>query len=135
MNLPRPGDAMLTDWREAAGRFEAEVAKAVVGQARAIRLVTIAIFARGHVMLEGDVGVGKTTLLRAVARALGGAYERVEGTVDMMPTDLIYHTFLGQDGRPRIEPARSCGRPKTYRSSSSTRSTAPDLRSTPCFCA
>ena len=105
MNPPRPGDAMLTDWREAAGRFEAEIAKAVVGQARAIRLVTIAIFARGHVMLEGDVGVGKTTLLRAVARALGGAYERVEGTVDMMPTDLIYHTFLGEDGRPRIEPS------------------------------
>ncbi|MDP4021372.1 MoxR family ATPase [Methylobacterium sp. NEAU 140] len=104
MNTLRSGDAMLTDWRAAAGRFEAEVAKAVVGQARAIRLVTIAIFARGHVMLEGDVGVGKTTLLRAVARALGGAYERVEGTVDLMPTDLIYHTFLGEDGRPRVEP-------------------------------
>lgn len=104
MNLPRPGDAMLMDWRDAAGRFEAEIAKAVIGQARAIRLVTIAIFARGHVMLEGDVGVGKTTLLRAVARALGGAYERVEGTVDMMPTDLIYHTSLGEDGRPRIGP-------------------------------
>ena len=95
---------MLTDWRAAAARFEAEVAKAVVGQERAIRLATIAIFARGHVMLEGDVGVGKTTLLRAVARALGGAYERVEGTVDMMPTDLIYHTYLGPDGRPRVDP-------------------------------
>ncbi|MCJ2134187.1 MoxR family ATPase [Methylobacterium sp. J-026] len=104
MNPPRPGDAMLTDWRAAAFRFEAEIARAVVGQARAIRLVTIAIFARGHVILEGDVGVGKTTLLRAVARALGGAYERVEGTVDLMPTDLIYHTFLGPDGRPRVEP-------------------------------
>ncbi len=45
MNPPRPGDAMLTDWRDSAGRFEAEIAKAVVGQARAIRLVTIAIFA------------------------------------------------------------------------------------------
>lgn len=104
MNTLRPGDAMLTDWRAAAGRFEAEVAKAVVGQERAIRLVTIAVFARGHVMLEGDVGIGKTTLLRAVARALGGAYERVEGTVDMMPTDLIYHTYLGEDGRPRVDP-------------------------------
>jgi MoxR-like ATPase len=104
MNPPRPGDAMLTDWRDAAARFEAEIAKAVVGQARAIRLVTIAIFARGNVMLEGDVGTGKTTLLRAVARALGGAYERIEGTVDLMPTDLIYHTFLGADGRPRVEP-------------------------------
>ncbi|MEE7462439.1 AAA family ATPase [Methylobacterium fujisawaense] len=104
MNTLRSGDTMLTDWRAAAARFEAEVAKAVVGQERAIRLVTIAIFARGHVMLEGDVGVGKTTLLRAVARALGGAYERVEGTVDMMPTDLIYHTYLGPDGRPRVDP-------------------------------
>nr|CAA69191.1 mxaR [Methylorubrum extorquens AM1] len=104
MNTLRPGDAMLTDWRDAAARFEREIAKAVVGQDRAIRLLTIAIFARGHVMLEGDVGVGKTTLLRAVARGLGGAYERVEGTVDMMPTDLIYHTYLGEDGRPRVEP-------------------------------
>ncbi|MFE1599919.1 AAA family ATPase [Methylobacterium sp. ID0610] len=104
MNEIRPADPMLTDWREAALRFEREVGKAVIGQARAVRLVTIAIFARGHVLLEGDVGVGKTTLLRAVARALGGAYERIEGTVDLMPADLIYHTFLAEDGRPRVEP-------------------------------
>ena len=55
-------------------------------------------------LLEGDVGVGKTTLLRAVARSLGGAYERVEGSVDMMPTDLIYHTYISEDGKPKVDP-------------------------------
>ncbi|MEZ0237709.1 MAG: AAA family ATPase [Methylophilaceae bacterium] len=94
----------LTDWRTQALRLENEVGKIIVGQQRAIRLITIAIFARGHVLLEGDVGVGKTTLLRAFTRGIGGGYERIEGTVDLMPNDLVYHTYLGEDGRPHVDP-------------------------------
>ncbi|MDP8567489.1 AAA family ATPase [Methylophilus aquaticus] len=93
----------LADWHTHALSLEEEVKKVVVGQDKAIRAINIAIFARGHVLLEGGVGVGKTTLLQSIARCLGGAYQRIEGTVDLMPNDLIYHTFLGEDGRPKIE--------------------------------
>src|SRR5215510_1314059 len=94
----------LEDWRRRALRVEEEVSKAIVGQRETIRLINIALFARGHVLLEGDVGVGKTTLLRAFARAVGGEFERVEGTVDLMPGDLVYHTDVDGQGKPRIEP-------------------------------
>jgi len=94
----------LHDWRSRALRLEEEVGKAILGQRETIRLINVALFARGHVLLEGDVGVGKTTILRAFARAVGGEFERVEGTVDLMPGDLIYHTYVDADGKPRIEP-------------------------------
>jgi MoxR-like ATPase len=97
-------DALLGQWRARALEVEAQVAHAVVGQAATLRMINVALFARGHVLLEGDVGVGKTTVLRAFARAVGGAFERVEGTVDLMPGDMIYHTYVDADGKPRIEP-------------------------------
>lgn len=97
-------DELLHDWRERALRIEASVARAVVGQPGTLRMLNVALFARGHVLLEGDVGVGKTTVLRAFARAIGGAFERVEGTVDLMPGDLVYHTYVDAQGQPRIEP-------------------------------
>jgi MoxR-like ATPase len=92
------------DWRALALRVEEEVGKAIIGQQDVVRMINVALFARGHVLLEGDVGIGKTTLLRAFARTVGGDFERVEGTVDMMPGDLVYHTYVDADGRPRIEP-------------------------------
>ncbi len=97
-------DRQLADWREHALKLESEINQVVVGQQRPIRLITTAIFARGHVLLEGDVGVGKTTLLRAFTRGIGGGYQRIEGTIDLMPNDLVYHTYLGEDGRPHVSP-------------------------------
>ncbi len=96
-------DSQLADWRAHALKLESEINKVIVGQEKPVRLITTAIFARGHVLLEGDVGVGKTTLLRAFTRGIGGGYERVEGTIDLMPNDLVYHTYLGEDGRPHVD--------------------------------
>ncbi len=97
-------DEQLGQWRERALSVEEEVGKVVIGQRDTIRHINIALFARGHVLLEGDVGVGKTTILRAFSRAVGGEFERVEGTIDLMPGDLVYHTYVDAEGRPRIEP-------------------------------
>jgi len=94
----------LQDWRLHALQIEEQVASAVIGQPQVIRLITVALFARGHVLLEGGVGVGKTTVLRAFARVVGGEFERVEGTIDLMPGDLVYHTYVDAEGRPRIDP-------------------------------
>ena len=93
----------IESWRDRALRLEASANRIMVGQERGVRLLLIATFARGHVLLEGDVGVGKTTLLQTLARGIGGAFERIEGTVDLMPSDLLYYTYLTRDGQPRVE--------------------------------
>ncbi|NJD06795.1 MAG: MoxR family ATPase [Methylococcaceae bacterium] len=97
-------DHDLAELHHQALRFEQLLGTAIIGQERAIRLITLALFARGHVLLEGGVGVGKTTLLRAVARAVGGDYERIEGAIDLMPNDLIYYTYLDEAGKPAVSP-------------------------------
>jgi MoxR-like ATPase len=97
-------DNQLSDWRDRALQFEQQINQTVLGQRQPVRDVVIAVFARGHVLLEGNVGVGKTTLLRAVAQGLGGDYQRIEGTIDLMPADLIYYTHLDSNGRPSVDP-------------------------------
>ena len=71
-------DQALNDWRSQAHAVKEGVCKVVIGQERAIRSITITLFTRGYVLHEGDVGVGKTTLLRTVARAIGSDYDCCE---------------------------------------------------------
>ncbi|SNR96446.1 MoxR-like ATPase [Methylobacillus rhizosphaerae] len=94
----------LNEWRERALSFEKAANKVVLGLERQVRALTIAIFSRGHVLLEGDVGVGKTTLLKAASRLLGGAYQRIEGAIDLMPGDFLYHAYIDQNGQPAVAP-------------------------------
>ncbi|WP_430421694.1 AAA family ATPase [Phenylobacterium sp.] len=72
-----------------AEQVRAEVGKAIVGQHDTIDLLLTALFARGHVLLEGPPGVAKTYLAQSFARTLGLDFGRIQFTPDLMPADII----------------------------------------------
>jgi MoxR-like ATPase len=73
------------------------VGAAVVGQRDAVRSTLVALLAGGHALLEGVPGLGKTTMARAFAAALGLEHRRVQFTPDLMPADITGTTVLSQD--------------------------------------
>jgi len=79
----------VNEVRTIAGSIRAEVAKAVVGQDDAVDLLLTALFAGGHVLLEGPPGTAKTLLAQSFARAVGLDYGRIQFTPDLMPGDII----------------------------------------------
>ena len=72
-----------------AERIRAEIAKAVVGQDSAVDLLLTALFAGGHVLLEGPPGTAKTLLAQSFAQAVGLDYGRIQFTPDLRPGDII----------------------------------------------
>jgi MoxR-like ATPase len=71
-----------------------ELGRVVVGAEGSIRALVIALVARGHVLVQGVPGLGKTLLAKTLARALGGEFRRIQGTSDLMPSDIIgIHVF------------------------------------------
>ncbi|KQM97545.1 AAA family ATPase [Sphingomonas sp. Leaf25] len=79
----------LDDVRALGRAIEEQIARAVVGQAAAVRLLTIALFSAGHVLLEGPPGTAKTLLAQSFARTLGLDFGRIQFTPDLMPGDII----------------------------------------------
>src|SRR5581483_1757791 len=68
---------------------EGEIQKRIVGQRATIRDVLVALFAGGHVLLEGVPGVGKTLLVRTLAEALHASFARIQFTPDLIPADVL----------------------------------------------
>lgn len=75
--------------KELYNRLRAEISKQVVGQEQAIRLMTAALLAEGHVLLEDVPGTGKTTLAKALAGGFNARFTRVQATPDLLPQDLL----------------------------------------------
>jgi MoxR-like ATPase len=82
---------------ELVRRLEDNVARALVGKPEVIRLAVIGLLARGHVLIEDVPGVGKTTLAAALARSIGGGFQRIQFTSDMLPSDILGVTVYQPD--------------------------------------
>jgi MoxR-like ATPase len=69
-------------------RLQEELGLVVLGLQPVIRALAIAVVARGHVLLQGAPGLGKTLLSKSLAASLRGVFKRVQGTSDLMPADI-----------------------------------------------
>src|SRR5258706_2952193 len=76
-----------------------EINKIIVGQQEVIDGVLICLLAGGHALLEGVPGLGKTTLLRTLSRALNLKYSRIQFTPDLMPADIVGSMIIETDDR------------------------------------
>lgn len=82
-----------------ANKLASQLSRALIGKPEAVRMLLTGLFARGHVLIEDMPGIGKTTLARALARAVGCGFKRVQFTPDLLPTDIIgTSVYRQQDG-------------------------------------
>jgi MoxR-like ATPase len=80
---------MTTSIQTLESRLATELGRVVVGAESSIRALVIALVAHGHVLVQGVPGLGKTLLAKTLARVLGGEFKRIQGTPDLMPSDII----------------------------------------------
>jgi MoxR-like ATPase len=90
----------VAEFRKTFARAEAEVGRVIVGHKEVIRKVLTALFAGGHVLIEGVPGLGKTLMVKTAAEALGLSFKRIQFTPDLMPSDIVGTQILTEtDGR------------------------------------
>src|SRR6266852_227429 len=87
-------------------KLKAEIAKAVVGQDTVLDHLLMALLCRGHVLMLGVPGLGKTLMARTISRSLEMEYRRIQFTPDLMPSDITGTDIIEEDpetGRRKLE--------------------------------
>ena len=87
-------------------QLQVEIGKVIVGQQRVIEELLIAIFARGHCLMQGVPGLAKTMLVSTLAQTMDLSFRRIQFTPDLMPSDIVGTEILQEDpdtGRRRFE--------------------------------
>src|SRR3954447_17078813 len=87
--------------QEAYSRLRKELAKVIIGQSDVIEQVLIAMFARGHALLEGVPGLAKTLLISSLAKSLHLTFKRIQFTPDLMPSDVTGTEVIQEDPETR----------------------------------
>jgi len=89
--------------KERIDRLVGELGRAILGQSDLLELVVIALLARGHLLLEGLPGLGKTELIKSLGKLLGLSFRRVQFTPDLLPGDIIGSPILEEiQGRRQL---------------------------------
>jgi MoxR-like ATPase len=76
--------------------LQANIERALIGKPEVVRLALVALLARGHLLIEDVPGVGKTTLALALAHSVGGSFQRIQFTSDLLPADILGTTIYDQ---------------------------------------
>ena len=97
-DTPAPDDiAAVQKCQEAYQRICEELSKVIIGQERVIEEVLVAIFSRGHALLEGVPGLAKTLLVSSLAEATHLTFKRIQFTPDLMPSDVTGTEIIQED--------------------------------------